>query len=222
MIARLSLLCLLVLGARAETLAELLTRMDQAAVGFTGMTANLKQVDHTEILGENETESAGVRLKHTRNGLVALLEFAEPNRRIVSLHERVVEVFIPKSKTVQIYDVGKFGQQLDQFILIGFGTSGKDLQHNFTLKLVGPSTVGDKKTTQIQLIPKTKEAADLFKSADLWIATDGVYPVQEKIHKNAQDYILINYTDVKLNAPLTDKELELKLPSGVKKIYPNK
>jgi outer membrane lipoprotein-sorting protein len=222
MIARLSLLCLLVLSVHGESLPELLARMDQAAASFTGMTANLKQVDHTEILGENETESAIVKLKHTKTGIVARLEFSEPNRRIVSLHERTVEVFIPKSNTVQVYDVGKFGQQLDQFILIGFGTSGKDLQHNYTLRMLGPATIGNRNTTHIELVPKSKEAADLFKVAELWIATDSVYPVQEKIHKNAQDYILINYTDVKINAPLTDKELELKLPSGVKKIYPNK
>ncbi len=219
---RLSAFFLAIMLTRAETLNELLARMDTASASFTGMTANLKQLEHTEILGENETQTAVVRLKREKTGISARLDFAEPNRRIVRLNNSTVEVFVPKSKTVQIYDVGKFGQQLDQFILIGFGTSGKDLQHNFTLKLVGPATVGDRKVTHVELVPKSKEALDLFKRADLWIAQDSPYPVQEKIHKNGQDYILINYSDVKINPPLSDKELELKLPAGVKKIYPNK
>jgi outer membrane lipoprotein-sorting protein len=208
--------------ARAETLPELLARMDRASAGFTGMTASLKQVDHTEILGENETQNATVKLKKTAGGLVARVDFAEPNARMVGLRGRTVEVYAPKSNVVQIYDVGKFGQQFDQFLLLGFGLSGKDLQKNYSVKLLGTESVGDRSTTHIELVPKAKEALEYLKKAELWIAEDAAYPVQEKIHKNGQDYILITYGDVKLNAPLTDREMELKLPAGVKKMYPNK
>jgi outer membrane lipoprotein-sorting protein len=209
--------------ARAETLPELLTRMDQSAEGFSTMTGNLKQLDHTEILGENEQQTATVKLKRVKAGLLGRVEFAEPNRRTVALHDRVVEVYYPKSNTVQITDVGKFGQQLDQFLLLGFGTSGKELQKNYRVKLIGTESVGDRSATHIELTPRTKEALEYFKTAELWIAQgSATYPVQEKIHKNAQDYTLITYTDVKLNSPLSDKELELKLPPGVKKIYPQK
>ena len=213
---------LIALPARSETLAELFTRMDQAAASFVGMTASLKQLEHTDILGENETQTGSVRLKRGTKGLAARVDFAEPNQRVVALKGRTVEIFVPKSNTVQIYDVGKFGQQMDQFLLLGFGTSGKDLQKGYHVKLIGAAAIGDRKTTHIELTPKSKEALEYFKKAELWIAQDSTYPVQEKIHKNAKDYILINYTDVKLNAPLSDQEVQLKLPAGVNKIYPNK
>lgn len=202
-----------------ENLAQLLARMDQASTAFTGMTASLKQVDHTEILGENEQQTAIVKLKRAKAGIVGRLDFNDPNRRTVSLRDRTVQVFYPKSNTVQITDIGKFGQQLDQFLLLGFGTSGKDLQKNYSVKLLGPASVGQQPTTHIELTPRSKEALEYFKTAELWIAQGSTYPVQEKIHTNAQDYKLITYSDVKLNAPITDKELELQLPAGVKKIF---
>lgn len=209
-------------AVRAETLAELMARMDAASATFTGMTASLKQLDHQEILGENETQTALVKLKKSKAGLVARLDFAAPNQHTVSLRSRTVEVFTPKSNTVQIYDIGKFGSQLDQFLLLGFGTSGKELQKNYDVKLIGAATVGDRKTTHIELVPKSKQALEYLKKAELWIAVDGAYPIQEKVHKNATDYFLINYSDVKINAPLADQDLEMKLPAGVTKIYPNK
>ena len=156
-----------------------------------------------------------------KGGLVGRLDFDEPNAHVVTLRERTVEVYVPKSNTVQVYDVGKFGQQFDQFLLIGFGTSGKDLQKNYTIRLIANDAIGDRKTTHIELVPKTKEALNYFKTAEWWMAQDATYPVQAKIHRNSQDYILINYSDVKLNAPLTDNELEVKLPKDVQKIYPN-
>jgi outer membrane lipoprotein-sorting protein len=57
---------------------------------------------------------------------------------------------------------------------------------------------------------------------ELWIAQGASHPVQEKIYKNAEDYILVSYSDVKVNSGLTDQELELRLPAGVKKVYPQK
>jgi outer membrane lipoprotein-sorting protein len=226
MIARFSIYILtsflVATAAGAETQDQLMTRMDQAAATFTGMTANLKQLDHTDILGENDTQTATVKLKRKNGVLSARLDFAEPNPQVVVLQERTVQKFVPKAKTVEIYDIGKFGQQLDQFFLIGFGTSGKDLQKSYAVKVIGPETISGQQTTHIELIPKSKEALEYFKKAELWMAQGSPYPVQEKIHKNDKDFILITYSDVKLNVPLADKELELKLPSGVKKIYPNK
>ena len=205
-----------------ESLSELLARMDHASASFTGMTATLKRVDHTEIIGSNEEEVARVKLKRSKTGLVGRVEFPDPNRRTVSLHDRTVEVFYPKSNTVQIVDARDFGQQFDQFLLLGFGTSGKDLEKNYNVRLIGPAMLGDLKTTHIELTPKSKQMLEYFQKAELWMSQGAPYPVQEKVHTNSQDYKLINYTDVKLNALLTDKELELLLPAGVKKIYPQK
>ena len=217
--------CLLlsaVTGRAAETLSQLIARLDAASATFSGMTAQLKQLDHTEVLGENEVQTAGVKLKKTKAGVVARLDFNEPNVRVVHLKQRTVEVFVPKSNTVQIYDVGKFGQQFDQFLLLGFGISGKELQKSYSVKLLGQENVGGRPATHIELVPKAKEALEYMKRFELWIALDAAYPLQEKVHKNSTDYVLITYTDVKLNAPLADQDVELKLPAGVSKMYPNK
>ena len=209
-------------GRGAETLPQLISRLDAASATFTGMTAQLKQLDHTEVLGENEVQTAAVKLKKTKAGVVARVDFNEPNVRVFHLKQRTVEIFVPKSNTVQIYDVGKFGQKFDQFLLLGFGISGKELQQNYSVKLLGQENIGNRPATHIELVPKSKEALEYVKRFELWIALDAAYPLQEKVHKNSTDYILVTYTDVKLNAPLTDQDVELKLPAGVSKMYPNK
>lgn len=209
------------LGA-AESLQQVLARMDKSADSFHSMTANLTQLNHTEVINENETLNATVRMMKTKDGIAGRLDFAEPNRKIVSIRNRQLQVFYPKSNTVDLYDLGKYGEQLDQFLLLGFATSGKDLQRNYKVKLVGTPTVAGKVTSQLELTPKNEKAKETFEKAQLWLAQNESYPVQEKIDKNGQDYTLITYSDVKLNAPLSDKDLELQLPPGVKKVYPQK
>jgi outer membrane lipoprotein-sorting protein len=227
LMTRIPVLILLFCGAIAapvsgENLKSVLDRMDKGAELFQGMTAKLTQVNHTEVINENETLTAQVRMKRTKAGVVGRVDFTGPNQKIVSIRERELQVFYPKSNNVEFYDVGKFGDQLDQFLLLGFSTSGKEIQRNYNVRLIGTETIGGKVTSHLELTPKSKQAQEIFKKADLWLAQDANQPVQEKVHKNEQDYTLITYSDIKLNPPLSDKDLELILPPGVKKITPQK
>ena len=208
--------------AAAESLNDVLARMDKSAESFRSMTADLTQLNHTEVINDNETLNATVRMKKAKDGIVGRVDFGEPNRKIVYIRERKLHVYYPKSNTVEIYDLGEYGDQLDAFLLLGFSTSGKELQKNYKVKLVGTQTVAGKVTSHLELTPKGKKAQEMFNKADVWLAQDANYPVQERIDKSGKDYTLITYSDVKLNSPLSDKDLELVLPPGVKKITPQK
>lgn len=209
-------------GSAAESLKDVLARMDRASAKFEGMTANLTQVTHTEVINENETVNAAVKLRRTKAGLTGRVDFSGTNQKVVSVDARKVRVYYPKSNLVEFYDVGKYGNQLDQFLLLGFGTSGQELQRDYKVKLIGTENIGGKPAVHLELVPKSKQALDILKKADLWLAADADYPLQEKIHKNDQDYTLITYTDVKLNPSLSNKDLELVLPAGVKQVTPQK
>jgi outer membrane lipoprotein-sorting protein len=206
----------------ADTLNDVLARMDRSAETFQGMTANLTQLQHTAIINEDERDSAAVRMKKEKGGLRGFVEFAEPNRRLIGFQNRQLQVYYPKTNTVDIYDLGKHGAELDQFLLLGFGTSGKDLEKNYNMRVTGSENLNGKPVTRMDLVPKTANAKEYLKKLELWIPTSASYPIQEKIHKNDQDYILIQYSDIKLNPGLTDKDLELSLPAGVSKVYPQK
>ncbi len=214
--------CLGSVCLRADTLKEILSRMDRSAQTFQDMTANLAQTQHTAIINEDDKDSAAVRLKRTKEGLRGYVEFAEPNRRLIGFQNRQLQVYYPKTNTVDIYDLGKHGAELDQFLLLGFGTSGKELEKNYNMRVTGSETLNGKAVTRVELVPKTAEAKEYLQKVELWIPAAASYPIQEKIHKNDQDYILIQYSDIKINPGLSDKELELRLPAGVNKVYPQK
>jgi outer membrane lipoprotein-sorting protein len=211
-----------VMCLRADTLKDMLARMDRSAEKFQSMTANLTQLQHTAIINDDERDSAAVRMKKEKGGLRGFVEFAEPNRRLIGFQNRQLQVYYPKTNTVNIYDLGKHGAQLDQFLLLGFGTSGKQLEKSYNMRVTGTETLNGKPVTRLELVPKTEEVKEYLKELELWIPDSASYPVQEKIHKNDQDYILIQYSDVKINPGLTDKDLELTLPTGVNKVYPQK
>jgi outer membrane lipoprotein-sorting protein len=205
--------------ARAETLEDVLTRMDQGAQGFKGMVANLKRVTHTAVLNETGT----IRLKRSSaRELKVRIDFTTPDQFTVVFRGRKLEKYFPKIQTVQEYDLGKQRQLVDQFLLLGFGTSGKELTRSYDVKFLGADPANGQSAWHLELIPKSPEARQHLKKVDLWISAANGQPVQQTFHEPSGDYNLIAYSNVRLEPALSDKVLELDLPKGVKREYPQK
>ena len=207
------------LSLRADTLPEILTRMDQSSALFKCMSAQMKRLDHTQVINDTSEERGSIVLRRTSKGVEGLVDNTFPDKRTMSFSGKQFKFYLPKINTVQIYDVGKRRDQVDQFLVLGFGTSGKELQKAYAVKLAGSETVNGIKATRIELIPKGRDALELFQRLDLWIPEGGSHAIQQKVHLKGGDYKLMSYTDVKINPPLTDASFDLKAPKNAKKEY---
>lgn len=214
---------LLLLPASAENLEGILKRMDTVAASFRSMTASLKKVAFTAIINDTSEESGTVTIYRARPKDVRMLvEFTRPDPRSVAFASKKVQVFYPKMNTVQEYDLGKQGRLVDQFLLLGFGTTGGDLRNSYSIQWGGEEILAGQKTYRLDLTPKQKEAAEHVRRIELWISDSTAQPAQEKIWQGSKDYTLISYSDVKLNPNIKEEAVRLKLPANVKKEYPQK
>ena len=226
-----SLLCLITLSAAPVTPPDrwpsIQARMDKAASGFKSMTARVTSLVHTDVLNEDNTETGTVVMKKVGAGEVrGLIDFQKPDRRTVVFENRRLRIYYPKINTVQEFDLGKHGEQLDQFFMIGFGTSGTALAKDYEVSAEGTETVKGfegVKTIRLRLIPKRAEALQYVKQLELWIPESGdPYPIQEKISAPSGDYRRITYTELKTNQPLPPDALQLKTEPGFKTESPGK
>ena len=216
------LLSLLPVSARGATLDQVLSVMDQSAPAFEGMTASLKRSDFTAVIDDTSDESGLIRMVRPSNGRIRMLiEFNEPEARSVAFADKKAEIYYPKMKTVQVFDLGKYRNLIDQFLLLGFGSSGSELKKNYDVKLISSEDVRGVTTSRLELLPKSAPAQEHLKKVELWVNPEG-YPVQQKFYRPSGDYTLVNYSELKINPRLPADALTLKLPSGVRREYPQK
>lgn len=196
--------------------------MDRASAAFRDMSAKLTRVDHTAVINYTSQESGTVLMLRVSPRDVRLrMEFTEPDPRIVVFEKATAQIYNPRIQTVQVYDLGKQRSLVDQFLLLGFGTSSSELAKSYHLKVTGEETVAGEPATRLELVPRTAAVKEHLKRAELWITAAG-YPVQQKFHRPSGDYTLVTYSDVQLNSGLTESALRLSLPKGVKTLYPQK
>jgi outer membrane lipoprotein-sorting protein len=217
-----AILILPALLVQAEPLAGILARMDRAAQDFRTLSANMKRVQFTAVINEATEMEGVVRLKRIKGVTAGIVDFQHPEPRTVHISGHNIQIYYPKANTVEIYDSSKYTANIDQFLLLGFGTSSAELLKSYELKLSGTETIGGLPTTRVEMTPKSAELAKLITKIELWIPEGQDTPLQEKVTEPSKNYELIAYSDVKVNPRLPDSSFELKLPANVKKIHPQK
>jgi outer membrane lipoprotein-sorting protein len=207
----------------AGSLDAVLARVDDAAKGFKGLSADVHKVSHTAVINENTTDDGAMLVKRPKpRDMRMLVDIQKPDPKTVAIAGRKVEIFYPKINTVQEYDAGKNRALMDQFLLLGFGSTSADLQSAYTIQLGGPEVVAGQKTNRIELTPKTPDVLAHLKKVELWIADSNGVTVQQKFYLPGGDYTMATYSNIKLNPNLPDSALKLNLPKGVKRETPQK
>ena len=216
------LAALLSTGLRAESLDDVLARMDQSAKSFRTFSANIKRTEFTKVLPNDKDETDGVRrLKRVNGQTIGIVEFFGKNPETIRFSGKTVETYYPNAKRVDVYDAGKFGKlgkQADQLLLLGIGVPSADLRRDFDISAAGTEKVGGKSTTRLELTPKDKDLKKYAEKIELWIPEGEGIPLQSKVTLTSGNYDQANYSDMQMNPTLPDSAFELKLGPDVKRV----
>lgn len=202
----------------ADDLNAVLARMDQASAVFHSMTADLKMVTYTAILDDKTAENGNLKMEKGKNSTEAVIEFTGSDARTIGFFNKQIQLYTPKLNLVQIYKLAKSGKVLDQFLLLGFGASGKDLAKSYNIQLGGTEQVNGRSASKLVLTPKEAGVKEQISQAEIWIPSDSGYPVQQKFYNPSGNYRLVTYTNFQLNPELGP--LKLNAPPNAKTEYP--
>ncbi len=200
------------------TLEELLKQLDAEARSFRGLSANVERIKVTVVVNDRSTETGQILV---RGDDKMLLELNAPDGRIILRDGGELFVYNPKAKQVNEYDLGKHRGLVDQFLLLGFGSSGNDLKKGYLVTLQGEQTLDKRKVFLLDLTPKSDKVRKEFSKIQLWVDQATWLPVRQKfIETGSGDYLEINYTNIMRNPRIPDSRFKKLWPKSTTKIKP--
>jgi outer membrane lipoprotein-sorting protein len=211
-------LAVFAIGIKADSLESILARMDAASPGFHGATADLTMLTFTAILSDQTVEKGTLQMQRLKNGDTrAIIAFpGTSDARTIAFFGHTVRIYYPNTKAYQDYDVGKNASVMNQYLLLGFGSSGKQLEQSYNISLGASENVAGKDTTKLVLVPKDTKVLEHLTRAELWIPADGPNPLQQQFYEPTGNYRRVTYSNMTLNPPIQGT-LELKLPSDARR-----
>ncbi len=213
-------LAVLTSAAQAQgtyTLDQVLTKMEQNGRNFTSMQANLERTKVTVIVDDKVVDSGMVYFGRRGKDPRIKVEITKPEQQRMLIDQGKALLFFPKLKQVQEYFLGK-NQDKAEFLLIGFGQSNQDIRKFYDAAIVGEEVINGQKTSILELKPKSTQASALFSNIRLWLDQQRWIPIQSKLTEASGDYMIIKFTNIKMNVKIPDSVFDLKMPKDVKTI----
>jgi len=202
----------------AVSLQAALAGMDQAAAQFTGVAGNLDYTKVTVIVDDHSTDRGTIAFEKKNGKTRVMLAFKEPAEKFVLFEGNKVSLYRPKIAEVEEYEIGGRQGLVEQFLLLGFGTPGSELQKGYQITWRGEEPLDGERTIHLELTPKAEQAAARLKKIELWLSPETWQPVQQKFWEPSGDYMIARYTGLKLNTTIPDRAFRLPLRGKVKTV----
>ncbi len=193
--------------------------MDGQAPSFHAMFADVEMVEYNALLTSKTDETGTLKMQRLKPGDVrAILAFAgaETDARTIAFLGKKLVLYYPKLNTYNEVDIGEQGLALNQFLLLGFGSSGKELAESYTVKFVGLEKVAGRDTSKLLLLPKDPGVKQTLQKIEIWVPDDSANPVQQQFYEPSGNYRKVTYTGITVNPPIKGT-LEFKLPAKATK-----
>jgi len=199
------------------TLEGVLSQMDSQATRFKGLSADVERTKVTVVVNDKSTSTGTILLHGDR----MLLQMKPPDARTILRTGDSLFVYTPGLKRVEEYNLGKNRALVDEFMLLGFGTGGKQLQESYEVSLAGEPNLDEKKTVELVLIPKSQGVKNQFSKIQIWFDPSMWLAVQQQFYETGSgDYSIVRYSNIVKNPRIQESQFKPHWPKGTEKIKP--
>lgn len=184
--------------------------MDAAAASFRTAEANFVWQQYQRVVNETDTQSGTVYYRKAENNIEMMADVKQPDHKVVLYKDGKLEVYQPNINQVMEYSTGANRNELESYLVLGFGGSGQDLVKSFDVTYMGEETVDNKSTAKLQLIPKSQKVRSTFQQIFLWIDLSRGISLQQKFMQAQGDWRNAAYSDIKIPAKIGNDVFQLK------------
>ncbi|MBN2317775.1 MAG: outer membrane lipoprotein carrier protein LolA [Acidobacteria bacterium] len=201
---------------KADKMDSVLRHMEESSGNFQSFTADITKKTYTAILEEfDPPESGKFYYKRAGDGSALIREeITDPAEKITTLNGGEALIYQPKVKSAISYELGKHRDKAE-YMALGIGQSPTDLKKTFNIAYQGNETVNGAACSILELKPKDPKVASIFSSITVWIDEATGVSKQMKMEEPFEDYILVIFSNEKLNKKINDSMFEQELPQDV-------
>lgn len=204
----------------AVNLESVLDSMDRAAATFKSAEADFVWDQYQKVVDETDSQSGKVHFRRNSKEIQMAADIQKPEAKIVLFADGQVKLYQPKIDQVTVYNAGKNRQEMESFLVLGFGGRGQDLPLSYDVRFAGVEPIDGVTTGKLELTPKSQRTRSVFSRIVLWIDLVRGVSLRQQLFEPTGDYRLAKYTNIQMNQKIPDDVFKLKTTSKTKTVTP--
>ena len=207
-------------AAQVPNLEGVLKKMDAAAANFQTTQADFVWDQYQKVVDEHDLQKGTVYYRRSGKEIEMMADIKEPSQKFLLYKEGKLQIYEPKIEQVMEYTAGANHNEIESYLVLGFGGSGQDLKKQFDVEYQGEETIDGIATAKLQLTPKSDKVKNYFTQAILWIDWSRGISVQQKFMQGRWDFRLAKYSSINVHAKINNDVFRLKTTGKTKFVSP--
>jgi outer membrane lipoprotein-sorting protein len=200
-----------------DPLEKLLHTMDQTAAAFHSAQADFVWTTYNSVINDTAEKDTGkIYFRRSGKNTEMSADVAAPAAKQIVFSDGKIQVFMPETRQLDVYDAGTHRDEFETFLVLGFGSSGADMRKSFSIKYLGQEQIGKAETAKLELTPLSPKVSGQFPKIDLWIDTQRGMSLRQQLWETGGDYRLADYSNIQVNRKVADSAFKLRTPGGTK------
>src|SRR5260370_9276201 len=121
----------------------------------------------------------------------------QPALKLIEFRNAMLRLFEPGTNHLTIIDATKNKAQLESFLTLGFGGSGKDLAKAWTISDLGDETIDGVQTAKLDLVPKDPAVRNNCTHMTIWGDASRGISLNQSFYMPEADYRTAFYAATK-------------------------
>ena len=194
-------------------LDEVLRQMDAASLKFQSAEADFRWDLYERVVKETTTQTGTIFFKKQGSSTIMGARITSPSLRLIEFRNGVLRMFDPTSDHLTTVNTAKNKAQVESFLTVGFGGSGKDLAAAWKISDLGEEVVDGVNTAKLDLVPKDPAVLANCTHMTIWVDPVRGIELKQSLYMPSEDYRTAVYTNIKYNQRVDEKLYQIKTDS---------
>ncbi len=204
--------------AQNAELQKVLAEMDTASAKFQSAQADFVWDQYTAVVQSHDYQKGTIAFRRVGNAteMVAHVktENDQPARKDVLYKGGELDFYQPALKQETILNAGA---NVERYLTLGFGGSGKDLAANWNIAYQGNETIDGVETAKLDLTPKQPGSNNQFTHITVWVDTKRGISLKQIVFQDSGDSRTAVYSNIKMNS-VPASAFTLQVAPGTQKV----
>jgi outer membrane lipoprotein-sorting protein len=213
------ILILAPLAAMAQNaeLQKVLAEMDSASANFHSAQADFVWDQYTAVVQSHDYQKGTIAFRRLGNAteMVAHVktENDQPAQKDVLYKGGELDFYQPSLKQETILNAGA---NVERYLTLGFGGSGKDLAATWNIAYQGKETIDGVETAKLDLTPK-QPGNNQFTHITVWVDTKRAISLKQVVFQDSGDSRTAVYSNITMNS-VPASAFTLQVAPGTQKV----
>jgi outer membrane lipoprotein-sorting protein len=153
------------------------------------------------------------RIYVSKDGKVRI-NATDPAGLVMLLEGRTVHYYNETLARVDEYSLSKHPNRMEQFIPLGFGTTGRDFERDYLVTFLGEDRIGDRRVLGLELTPKDDDLRAIVSKIQIYVDQASWLQIMSR----GNESLTIDYSGTARNLALNSDLFKDDWPRGTQKV----